>query len=195
MNPTQRKAFENIGAVGIDASVTGGDKSVNARAFLPVLKDFAQNKCNIFIFPEGRLAARKDLTFYDRCQPGIANIINKMLKIKKSVKVVPVGFAYGKKAQDITAIQIGTPLELKRNGDMTTVTAGDILKSKNSVLYNFFDKNRTTKDVVITSNGEPVSINEVTDYIHSIVCENLEINSDLAKEKIKTPQNLDIMLY
>ena len=39
MNPTKRKAFENLGAVGIDASVVGGDKDVNTRAFLPLIKD------------------------------------------------------------------------------------------------------------------------------------------------------------
>ena len=46
----KRKAFENFGAVGVDASIEGGDSSVNARALFPLVKDFVRNKCNIFIF-------------------------------------------------------------------------------------------------------------------------------------------------
>jgi hypothetical protein len=52
MNPIKRKAFENFGAIGIDASIAGGDKGLNARVFFPLMKDFVKNKCNIFIFPE-----------------------------------------------------------------------------------------------------------------------------------------------
>ena len=65
MNPTKRKAFENFGAVGIDAAINGGDKGVNARALLPLIKDFVRQKSNIFIFPEGRLAVRKDLDLFN----------------------------------------------------------------------------------------------------------------------------------
>ena len=188
MNPTRRKAFENFGAVGIDANVVGGDKSVNARAFFPLIKDFVRNKCNIFIFPEGRLALSKELDLHGRFQSGVANLVNKILGIKKEVTVVPVGFAYGKGEQkELNAMNIGTPIVVKRNGEVTTVTKGDVEKNPKSCLYNFFDKRRETADVTITSKGIPVPQSEVSGYLKTILCENLEINSILAEEKLKKP--------
>lgn len=189
MNPTKRKAFENFGAVGIDASVEGGDKGANARAFYPLIKDFIRNKCNIFIFPEGRLAVRKDLDLHGRFQTGVANIINKILGVKKEVRVVPVGFAYGQgKQKGLNAMQIGTPILVKRNTDgATTVTKGDIEKDTESCLYNFFEKRKDSVDVAITSGGVPVVQTEVPKYLKTILCENLEINSNMAQKRLEEP--------
>jgi len=206
MNPTKRKAFENFGAVGIDASVIGGDKGVNARAFLPLVKDFVRNKCNIFIFPEGRLAIRGDLDLYHRFQGGVASLINKILAIKKNVTVVPVGFSYGGKTMDINGkvlgekglngMSIGTPIEIKRVGETTTITSGDILKKEDSEIFNFFSKNKDKVDIPITSNGEPVKQEELPDYLKTILCENLEINSNLAKKKLEVQLNEnEILMY
>ena len=188
MNPTKRKAFENFGAVGIDASITGGDKSSNAKAFFPLIKDFVRNKCNIFIFPEGRLAVRKDLDLHGRFQTGVANMINKILGVKKEVTVVPVGFAYGKGEQkDLTAMNIGTPIFVKRIGETTTVTKGDIEKKSDSCLYNFFEKHKEETDIAITSGGKPVPQNNIAEYLKTILCENLDINSNIAEKKLQTP--------
>jgi len=185
MNSTKRQAFENFGAVGIDANLVGADKNVNARAFLPLVRDFARDNCNIFIFPEGRLAVNEKMSFNKRFQPGVANLINKILCVKNEVTVVPVGFAYGKgKNKNLTSMNIGTPIEIKRVDDKTCVTCGDVMKDKNSVLYNFFDKNKESKDVTITSKGEPVGAGEVSRYLKTILCENLRINSELAVEKL-----------
>ena len=197
MNPTKRKAFENFGAVGIDASVIGGDKGVNARAFLPLVKDFVRNKCNIFIFPEGRLAVREDLDLFNRFQGGVASLINKILAIKKNVTVVPVGFSYGGKCKgldgkvlgdkNLNGMSIGTPVEIKRIGDITTVTCGDILKNEDSELFGFFSKHKDKTEIPITYNGVPVKQEEIPDYLKTIICENLEINSNLAKKKLEVP--------
>lgn len=188
MNPTKRKAFENFGAIGIDANLVGADKGVNARAFLPLIKDFVRNKCNIFIFPEGRLAVRKDLDLHGRFQCGVASLINKILNLKKEVTVVPVGFAYGKGEQkELTAMNIGTPIVVKRNGENTTITKGDIEKKKNSDLYGFFHKHKEIEDITITSGGTPVLHGDIPDYLKTILCENLEINTELAKKKLDEP--------
>lgn len=197
MNPTKRKAFENFGAIGIDATVNGGDKGTNTRAFLPIIKDFISNKCNIFIFPEGRLAIRKDLDLYGRFQGGVANMINKILGIKKNVTVVPVGFSYGKGEQKgLNAMNIGTPIMISRVGDTTTVTSGDILSNEKSCLYSFFNKNKNLDSVTITSNGEPVNPKEVPDFLKTILCENLEICSNKANKKLDIPlKSDDVLLY
>lgn len=197
MSPTRRKAFENFGAVGIDANVTDGNKGVNIRAFLPLIKDFIQNKCNIFIFPEGKLAVRKDLDFFDRFQDGIANMVNKIVAVKKKVTVVPVGFSYGKKEQKgLNAMNIGTPIEINRIGEATTVTQGDILRNRHSCLFDFFEKNKDKDSVTITSNGIPVKQNEIPDFLKTILCENLEINSNIAKHKLNNiTKNDNVLLY
>ena len=187
MNPIRRKAFEAFGAVGIDATVNGGDKGVNTQAFLPVIRDFIQDKCNIFIFPEGKLAIRKDMDLESRFQPGIAELINKVLKIKKEVNVVPVGFAYGQKElKDLTGMHIGTPVTFKRADGITTVTKGSILSSEYAFdgFKNFFEKHQDESDIVITKGGKPVDIKEVTGYIKSILSENLNICSKEAEAKI-----------
>ena len=206
MNPTRRKAFENFGAVGIDASVIGSDKGVNAKAFLPLIKDFIKNKCNIFIFPEGRLAIREDLDLFNRFQGGVTSLINKILTIKKNVTVVPVGFSYGGKTKGLNGeilgekglngMSIGTPLEIKRVGNTTTITSGDILKEEDSCLFDFFSKNKDKADIPITFNGEPIKQEEIPDYLKTIICENLETNNNLAKKKLEVPLNKnEVSLY
>ena len=197
MNPTKRKAFENFGAIGIDASIKNSDKGVNARAFLPIVKDFVHDKCNIFIFPEGRLAVRKDLDMHARFQSGVASLINKIIGIKKEVTVVPVSFAYGSEEQKgLNAMNIGTPITIKRIGDATSVTSGDIEKNPESCLYDFFEKRKDQLDITITSEGVPVSQNEVSDYLKTILCENLEINKNIAQKKLETPlDERDVVPY
>lgn len=188
MDPVRRKAYENFGAIGIDATVNGGNKGVNARAFLPLIKDFIQDKCNIFIFPEGRLAVRKNLAFCDRFQDGIGSLINKILSIKKEATIVPVGFAYGKDEQkNLTAINVGTPIIIKRDGENTTITKGDICKNPESGLYGFFEKHKDQENVTITSDGIPVEQHEIPDYLNPILCENLDINTEMAIKKLDEP--------
>ncbi len=190
MNSTKRKAFENIGAVGIDANIYSGDKGVNARAFLPLIKDFVRNKSNIFIFPEGKLAIRKDLDFDSRFQVGIAELINKVLAIKKKVTVVPVGFAYGKgDNKSLTGMHIGEPIKFGRDGENTTTTCGNILKSKFGLdeYKNFFKRFKDQKDVTITDKGVPVGGKNITAYIKGILSENLGICSKEAQKQIEKP--------
>ena len=187
MNETKRKAFENFGAVGIDANIFSRDKRTNSRAFLPLIKDFVKNKVNIFIFPEGKLAIFKDLDFDSRFQIGIAELINKVLGIKKEVNVVPVGFSYGKgKNKALTGIHIGEPVKFKRLGENTTTTSGNVLKSEfsNDKLKKFFEKHKEETETIITDKGTPVKPAEVTDYIKGILVENLKICTKEAEKRI-----------
>lgn len=197
MNPTKRKAFEAFGAVGIDANIFNADKGVNTRAFLPLIKDFIKGKCNIFIFPEGKLAVKKYLPLDKRFQSGVAEIINKVLGIKKEIDVVPVGFAYGKGENKIyTGMHIGEPVTFKRIGDNTTITAGEIKTSEfaDPTAVKFFEKNKDKSDVVITSDGQPVKPNEVTDFIRELLSENLLVCSKKAEINVVNPLNKDKIL-
>ena len=182
-NPTKRKAFENIGAVGIDASINNRNKEKNAHVLFSVIKDFVKNNCNIFLFPEGISAINKNLDLYSRFQSSAANIVNVALSIKKEVIVVPVGFAYGKL---FNSINIGTPITFKRENNNTTTSQGDILKNKKSPLYEFFNANKDKKDIIITKNKIPVPANNITKFIKRILVENLDINSNIAIDKLNT---------
>ncbi len=196
MNPIKRKAFEACGAVGIDASIFCADKKVNAQALFPVIKDFIKDKVNIFIFPEGKLSVFKDMEFDNRFQIGIAELINKALNIKKEIKVIPLGFAYGKGKNKLTGIQIGAPVIFKRNGDSTTSTSGSILKSEfgKDAFKSFFEKHKNETDVVITENGVPVKSDDAPAFIKGILAENLDICSKEAERRIQTPFSPDEVL-
>lgn len=192
MNPTKRKAFEAFGAVGIDANIFNADKATNARAFLPLIKDFIKGKCNIFIFPEGKLAVKKYLPLHERFQSGVAEIINKVLGIKKEVDVVPVGFAYGKDKDKIyTGMHIGKPVTFKRIGEDTTITAGEIQGSEfaDKTAVDFFEKHKDKQDVVLTSNGIPIKPNNVSDCIKELLSENLLVCSKKAEINVLNPAN------
>ena len=194
MNPTKRRAFENFGAVGIDANIYSGDKNVNARAFLPLIKDFVRNKSNIFIFPEGKLSVRRDLDLNARFQIGIAELINKVLGVKKNVSVVPVGFAYGKGVnKTLTGMHIGEPIIFSREGENTTTTCGNILKSKFATeeFKKFFEKHKDKAEVQITNEGIPVKKDEISEYIKNILSENLEICSKEAEKRIERPIDIN----
>ncbi len=194
MNKTKRKAFENFGAVGIDANIFSSNKNTNAKAFFPLIKDFVKDKINIFIFPEGKLAIFKGLDFDSRFQIGIAEIINKVLGIKKEVTVVPVGFSYGKdKNKNFTGMHIGEPIKFTRQGENTTTTCGNVMKSEFSLkeFKNFFAKHNTETDIVITENGVPVRPAEVTDFIKGILSENLNICSKEAQKRIEKPLDIN----
>lgn len=159
---------------------------------MPIIKDFIKDKINIFIFPEGKLSVFQDLDFDLRFQTGIAEIINKALKSKKEINVIPLGFAYGKGKNKLTGIQIGNPIIFKRKGDETTSTFGSILKSKfgKKEFKDFFEKHKNETDVVITENGIPVKPNEVTDFIKGILSENLDICSKEAQKRVENSIDL-----
>lgn len=190
MDPIKRKAFEAVGAVGVDANISSRDIKTNARAMFPLMRDFISDKCNIFIFPEGRLAVRKDLELFQRFQGGVAEIINKILGVKKEVTVVPVGFAYGKgENKKLTGMHIGKPIIFKRDKDITTTTSGSIPNSEfaDSGFAQFFEKHKDETDVVLTKDGQPLGKREVTDYIKDILSENLGICAKEADKKVIKP--------
>lgn len=192
MDITKRKAFENFGAVGIDANIFSADKKSNAKVFLPLIKDFIQDKINIFIFPEGKLSVFNHLDFDVRFQDGVVELINKVLNIKKEVSVVPVGFAYGKgKNKGISGMHIGEPIKFKRDGEITTTTSGLALKSEFApeVLKKFFVKHKNKTDVVITENGVPAKLSDTPDFIKGILVENMKICACEAQNKVKHSQN------
>lgn len=116
----QRQIFEKLGAVGVDASVSGKDQASrdgNAQALAPVISGFIKDQYHVFIFPEGRNAVAKNRPMDQKFQRGIGRIVSLASLGKKRVKVVPVGFAYKRrKNESLGSIYIGKPVYFVPDG-------------------------------------------------------------------------------
>lgn len=103
-----------LGIVSIDADPKKGNSIINVSPMLKLLKDFIDNKVNIFIFPEGNNSLVKDTTLEERIQPGIAGIIKAALEGKDSVRIIPIGLSYTGEKNSFGNIFIGTPIFFKK---------------------------------------------------------------------------------
>lgn len=102
-----RSVYKKMGLIPIDASMTERKVDTNVVPIKQLVSRFAQNKCNLFIFPEGNNSVYKDKTLEEKFQPGIAKIINKILDNKSSVRVVPLGVSYGASKNSMGSVHIG----------------------------------------------------------------------------------------
>lgn len=183
MKPERAELLKKLGAIGIDANVYSTDKGKNARAMLPMLRDFIRGNANIFIFPEGRLAGRKP-TLKERFQSGISEMISKLIEKTDEVNVTPLAFAYNKfSKRDLTSMFVGKPITFKRNGDFVTTTKGNIDSEFATLGYKkYFGNALLNEDKIITDSGVPVKSDDASSYISGILCENLEICRKEAKK-------------
>lgn len=204
-NNKSRAIMEKLGSVGIDASLFGADSKKNARKLLPTIKEFVNNKTHLYIFPEGKMCAFKNLDLEYKFQTGIAETISKLTGAKKSVKVVPLGFAYNPKDKELLgSIHVGEPVYFKKQGQNILATKGNTDSPFASKAYaNFFKKPNIDNDGfnVITKEGVPVNGKDLPDYIAGILCENLKICREEAKKAIDptlikgTPEASYVPLY
>lgn len=113
MRPKMRNIFEKLGAIGIDVSAIGGNKIANGRKMAQIMKEYANGETNLYIFPEGRNCIYKNKPLSERFQPGIANMIEKLI-LKTNVSVVPLAFAYNKSDKNLSSMQIGEPIMFEK---------------------------------------------------------------------------------
>lgn len=187
MDTNQRKIMEKFGAVGINASLFNTKKTQNASSMLSLLKDFAQNKSHIFIFPEGKMVYFDNADLKYKFQTGIAEIVNAATKLKKDVKVMPVGFYYNKNSKDfLGSIYLGEPVVFMQEHKKIFTTKGNIdSEFANQNYKNFFSEiNSPLIFKEITDKGKTIESKNVSDYIAGILCENLEICKNEAKKQL-----------
>ena len=99
------KELEWMGVVPVYAGLADKDKQFkNASVIKNLAKQIIDGKTNLFIFPEGALAALTFLPMKYKFQPGVSAIIKKVLEVRDKIKVIPLGFAHNKKE---SAIHIG----------------------------------------------------------------------------------------
>jgi hypothetical protein len=134
-----RNIFEKAGAVGVDPSLYLPKESAksNLKRMLPVIQGFIQDKCNVFIFPEGKLSAFRNLDLFQRFQEGIGDLIRTVANKKNRVKVVPLGMAYNRKAKKdrLGSLFVGKPIYFKKQGNQMLVSPGNALDDTSSPLF------------------------------------------------------------
>ncbi len=106
--------YKHLGLIPIDASLRHKDKHFNAVVIKNLLKEFVQNKSNVFIFPEGNNSSYKDRPLANKIQPGIAAFVKSALRLKDNVKIIPIGIDYRRGKNNLGHIHIGEPMEFNR---------------------------------------------------------------------------------
>lgn len=185
MGEGHKKIAKTWGAVGVDASIHSTNHVFNGRITSQLVNDLANDKINLFIFPEGRMCAFKDLNPDWKFQGGISDIIKAVAKKKDRVKVVPLGFAYNKK---IGSIHIGEPLYFKKENDSILFTEGNVNKDLSSNEYCNYIKTTPFNEEgyrPILDNGNIVPFRKSRDYISGILCDNLVTCKKMAAQSIK----------
>ena len=181
MNERRRNIFEKMGAVGIDANLKNANSSANSKAFLSLIKDFMKGQANIFIFPEGKNSIYKKRPLDEKFQLGVAELVTKLTKRLSEVRVVPLGFAYGNKSQ-VDSIHIGEIVTFKKDGENIISSIGNITSKFADKSYKNFFQNKS--EAILTEQGVPVIGKEQERYVGGILCENLRICKEEAKNAI-----------
>ena len=151
--------YKKMGLISVDASMTERNMQKNILPIRSVINNLAENKINLFIFPEGNNSIYKHKSIFEKFQPGIAKIIEQSLDKKEQIRVVPIGIAYDNAKNSFGSINIGKPLYFKRIGEelFFNTTGTDDIK------IGTLNKKRTVNDMV------------------KILCENLQVNVDKSK--------------
>ena len=106
--------YHKMGLIPVDASMTDRNFEKNISPVRQLISRFSDNKCNIFIFPEGNNSVYKNRTLKEKFQPGIAKMIDKILDSKSSVNVVPLGLSYNSAKDSMGSVHIGSTLTFNK---------------------------------------------------------------------------------
>ena len=174
------ETLEWMGAVPVSNSMKPEGKKENSKMLQELINDFTQNRINIFLFPEGALAALSFLPANYKFQPGVSSIIKKTLDTIPSVKVIPLGFAHNKK---ISSIHIGEPVYFRKTEDGYTASRGNASSEFfDKLLAGFYSEK---EEKLITNNGCAVERENLVPYISGILLKNLECCAKEAKKDLK----------
>lgn len=118
------KIYKQLGLSEVDASLKHRDTKTNTHTMHSLMKEFIDNKSNIFIFPEGNNSAYNNMPLEQRIQPGIAGLIKTAVQTKDSVRVVPVGLHYTNEKNSFGNLYVGKPMYFKKSGNDIVYTQG-----------------------------------------------------------------------
>lgn len=136
-NKSMQRAFEKMGLVAVDASMTERNHSENISPIRNLINKFSENKANLFIFPEGNNSVYKDKTLREKFQLEVTKIIKKVFEKKQEINVVPIGISYNNEQNNMGSIYIGDILKLTLKDKTCELTSsnntqelGEIIKRK-----------------------------------------------------------------
>ena len=148
-----------------------GDKNAkteNSKLMDKVAQEISENKTNLFVFPEGALLSLSFLPLKYKFQPGISAIVKRVLELKESVNVIPLGFAHNFKE---SSIYIGKPVKFSKEDGEYYASSGNINSLfADDKLVKFFSYHKSKK---ITENGNPIGKDKIVPYISGILSANL----------------------
>ena len=124
LNKKVGNIYQHLGLTEVDASLGKRDNAFNAKSMRKLMREFVQNKSNIFIFPEGNNSAFKDKSLEEKLQSGIGEFVKTALNIKGKVRMIPVGIKYTEEKNSFGNIFIGKPIHLKQDGKEIIYTEG-----------------------------------------------------------------------
>ena len=177
------KKLEWMGAVPVSNSMKPEGKKENAVMLKELIQEFVQDKINIFLFPEGALAALTFLPAKYKFQPGVSSIVKNVLDTKPNVKVIPLGFAHNKK---LSSIHIGEPVYFKKTENGYTTSRGNASSEFfDKPLANFYSD---SEEKLITDNGVAVKKEKLVPYISGILLKNLECCTKEAEKDLKNSE-------
>ncbi len=108
--------YKKMGMIPVDASITHKNNSFNTAAIKNVFTDFINNRANLFIFPEGNNSVYKDKPMREKIQNGVAELIQKAVMFKESVRVVPISIYYENEKNNLGKMYIGVPFLFANDG-------------------------------------------------------------------------------
>ena len=153
------RIYKQLGLSEVDASLKNRDNKTNTHTMHSLMKEFIENKSNIFIFPEGNNSAYNNMPLEKRIQPGIAGLIKAATQAKESVRVVPIGIHYPGETNSFGNFYIGKPMYFKKSGNDIIYTEGT-------------DKKKITH----------VNLKESIPVIFSEICQNIKFGMEKASE-------------
>ncbi len=170
-----KEIYQKCGAVGVDIT---SDKPNNTAQLLSIIKGYLKGENNIFIFPEGRNCVKRNIPFEERFQDGVSSIVEKIISTGKTVKVVPLGFSYGKEKSILGSMYVGQPIYFKKTGDrILTNSANSSSEFAPQPLKELFG-NKFIREIK--------SIKEIS----SQIIENMKICMAEANKRLQAPDNI-----
>ena len=150
--------YKQCGLTEVDAGIEKRNQQFNSKSVMKLMKEFVENKSNIFIFPEGNKSVQNK-PFEERVQQGIAKLIKDATKIKKHVKVIPIGIKYTDEKKSFGKIFIGKPMYFKKLNNEIIYTDGT-------------DRKKITR----------CGLKDAQNKIFELVCENIKYGVSMAEK-------------
>lgn len=194
-----KEVFTSLESLGVDATPypTKESAAYNNAPMKPVTEGFAQDKTNLFLFPEGtRTAYNGRMPLEERFQYGVAKLVQDAVQKKGRVRVVSLGIDY---ENNLGVVNVGNPIYFEKDGDGIKVTGGNITPDTEAAQSNSFYRKLSTlaegEGLTICHQGKAVKMQDdksskfLSRLIAGILCTDMDIS---AKNATKTMRRIKI---